>query len=173
MKKSGLLIGLALLLSACTPSEKVIYIDRPEDTNLEFWITQRVNSIDLEEKGCTFLPGWFGASEYLDSRYAAIDDGSMLTAPEIHVTYLLTGYPDTLDERAITRIEITDPTITVYGLTLNSTYEEINKRMTGVADSISTENQNTLFKIRNCSFTFTNERILIQVPVTNKSGIVY
>ena len=173
MKKSGLLIGMVLLLSACASSEKVIYIDRPEDTNLEFWITQRVNGIDLEEKGCTYLPGWFGASEYLDSRYDAFDDGSMLTAPEIHVTYLLTGYPDTIDDRAITSIEITDPSITVYGLTLNSTGEEIKNRMIGVADLISTENQNTLFKIRNCSFSFANERILIQVPVTNKSGVVY
>ena len=130
---------LALLFNACSSSKKDsdIYLNRPKDTNLEFWITQRVTFNDLEDKGCTYLPGWMGADEYLDSRYEADTSGEMAVAPEIHVTYLVSGYPDTIDDRAITHIEITDPTITVYGLTINSTDNEITNRVASIADSFS------------------------------------
>ena len=52
----------ALLLGACSSNKKDsdIYLDRPEDTNLEFWITQKVSFEDLDNKGCTYLPGWDG-----------------------------------------------------------------------------------------------------------------
>ena len=169
----------ALLISGCTvkTQKETTYIDRPEDTNLEFWITQRVNLEDFDNKGCTFLPGWMGADEYLDSRYTADTSSGMATAPDIHVTYLVTGYPDTLDDRAVTNIEITDPNITVYGLTLSSTIEDIRERMTGVADSISSETvgdeEHLTFMIDNCSFVFMDTKITISVPVTNNSGVIY
>ncbi len=176
MRLSFIAITFVLSLNGCS-ANKVIYIERPDDTNLEFWITQRVSIKDLEDKGCTYLPGWMGAEEYLDSRYKADTSGDMAKAPEIHVTYLITGYPDTLDDRAITHIEITDPTITVYGLTLNSTESEIREKMNGVADSFSnmTENdENYLaFNVKNCSFSFMPEKIVISVPVTNKKGVQY
>lgn len=170
---------LALLFGACSSNKKddTFYLDRPDDTNLEFWITQRVSFEDLEEKGCTYLPGWMGADQYLDSRYEADTSGEMVVTPEIHVTYLITGYPDTLDDRAVTRIEITDPSITVYGLTINSKDAEISKRMAGLADSFSyvtTVNECYLsVTIKKCSFSFMKEKIVINVPVTNNSGVIY
>ena len=74
---------LAFTLPSCGGNGNSKYLDRPEDTNLEFWITQKVEWKDFEEKGCTFLPGWFGADEYLDSRYQAVEeDGGMPMAAE-------------------------------------------------------------------------------------------
>ena len=182
MEKFKYIIGatiFVLLLGACSSNKKDsdIYLDRPEDTNLEFWITQKVSFEDLDSKGCTYLPGWMGADEYLDSRYTADTSGDMAVAPGIHVTYLVTGYPDTLDDRTITHIEITDPSITVYGLTLNSTDNEIINRVTDKTNSFSyvtTVDECYLqFKIKNCTFSFKTKKIIIDVPVTNNSGIVY
>ena len=182
MKKAKIIFGITLLslfISACSSNKKDsdIYLDRPEDTNLEFWITQKVSFEDFDNKGCTYLPGWMGADEYLDSRYVADTSGKMAAAPDIHVTYLVTGYPDLLDDNAITRIDITDPSITVYGLTLNSTDNDIINRITGMANSFSyvtTEDECYLkFTIKNCSFSFMSDKIIIDVPVTNNSGIVY
>lgn len=182
MIKVKIIFGITLLslfIGACS-SIKIdsnIYLDRPEDTNLEFWITQKVSSEDLDNKGCTYLPGWMGASEYLDSRYVADTSEGMAKAPKIHVTYLITGYPDTLDGKAITHIDITDPSITVYGLTLNSTEKDIMNRITGMTDSysyVTTENKCYLrFTIKNCSFSFMSNKIIIDAPVTNKNGVVY
>ena len=179
MKKIGFSIAAAaftMLITGCD-AKKAIYLSRPDDTNLEFWITQSVAFEDFKEKGCTYLPGWFGADEYLDSRYVADTREGQATAPDIHVTYLLTGYPDTIDGKAITRIEITDPSITVYGLSLISTAEEIKTRMKGVADSISDMSENNarcvVFKIKNCSFGFASGIITISVPVTNNNNVQY
>jgi hypothetical protein len=90
---------------------------------------------------------------------------------------LVTGYPDLLDDNAITHIDITDPSITVYGLTLNSTDNEIINRITGMTNSFSyvtTADESYLkFTIDNCSFSFMSNKIIIDAPVTNNSGIVY
>lgn len=153
-------------------------LKKPKDTDLEFWITERVTSKDLEDKGCTYLPGWMGAEEYLDSRYQAIPgEGGMATAPDIHVTYLLTGYPDLADDLAVTNIEITDSEITVYGLTINSTQNEITSRLSSLSNSFSfvttLDECYLCVKIQNCSFCFMSTKIIINVPVTNNNGIIY
>ncbi len=176
-KKSSVLniLVFTLILCGCSKDKETqaSYIDKPIDTNLEFWITQRVTLKEMEDKGCTYLPGWMGADEYLDSRYESDTSGSMAIAPDIHVTYLVSGYPDTLDDSAITRIEITDPSITVYGLTLESSETEIRERMNDVADSFSKDDSYFMFNIDNCSFMFSLEKITISVPVTNNSGVIY
>ena len=182
MKKIKSFIPIALfaiLLNGCSSNtqDSDIYLKRPKDTNLEFWITQRVTLKELEDKGCTYLPGWMGADEYLDSRYVADTSGEMAVAPNTHVTYLVSGYPDTLDDKAITRIEITDPRITVYGLTLDSTDNAIISRMEKIADSFSyittTSECYLSVGIKNCSFSFMSEKIVISVPVTNNSSVQY
>ena len=93
MKKRLSLIFLcfAFAINGCSNSINP-YLERPIDTNLEFWITQKVTFDEFKDKGCTFLPGWFGADEYLDSRYQADISTGIVRAPEIHVTYLVTGY---------------------------------------------------------------------------------
>ena len=169
--------ALSLLFSVSCGTNKSgnddIYLDRPEDTNLEFWITQKVEDQDFIDKGCTYLPGWFGASEYLDSRYTAIEIDGQKTKPEIYVSYLMTGYPDTLDESTVTKIEITDPNINVYGLTMNSSEEDIRNRLTDTAKSITNEDGYVVVVIKKCTFAFSSTNISISIPVTNNSGIVY
>lgn len=178
MKKRLSLIFLcfAFAINGCSNSINP-YLERPIDTNLEFWITQKVTFDEFKDKGCTFLPSWFGADEYLDSRYQADISTGIVRAPEIHVTYLVTGYPDTLDDRTITQIEITDPTINVYGLTINSNQKDIKERISEIPKSSINENafidQFFSFSIGKAIFHFYTNKITISVPVTNKEGVEY
>lgn len=159
----ALLTCFGFMLPSCGVGN---YLARPEDTNLEYWITQKVSYKDLEANGCTYLPGWMGADEYLDSRYQSVKEkGDMATAPSVAVTYLLTGYPDVLDDQTVTKIQITDPEIVVYGLTMSSSNEEIEKRMNQLNASKGKEGYYTLKK---ATFYFSSKRITISVPVTNK-----
>lgn len=148
-------------------------MERPEDTNLEFWITERVSDQMMEERGCTFLPGWFGASEWLDSRYEAATSESMAVAPEVSVTYLITGYPDLMDGSAITRIKISDPCINVYGLSMLSSEEEIINRMASIGTLVDTYEGVYTYRVGRCHFSFSKTGIGINAPTTNNSGIVY
>ena len=166
-----------LPLMATLFSCSTFYLKKPADTNLEFWVTERVESQEFKEKGCTLLPGWFGAEEYLDHRYVADTSGDMAVAPAVHVTYLSSGYPDAEDKRAITRIHITDPEITIYGLTMNSTNTEIEDRMADMTDEFHySEVDDVLhisFNVGKCVFDFSSSEINIAVPTTNKQGIIY
>lgn len=98
-------------------------------------------------------------------------------APDVHVTYLLTGYPDVLDDTSVTRIEITDPEIRVYGLTLHSVTDQIRHRMDGVAKSLSFRQINgesaAVALIQNCTFIFSSSAITISAPVSNKQSVQF
>ena len=179
MKTSKLIPAFVstLPLMAILYSCSTFYLKKPADTNLDFWITERAERQEFEEKGCTLLPGWFGAAEYLDHRYVAEESGDMAVAPAVHVTYLLSGYPDTKDEWAVTRIHITDPEITVYGLTMNSTNTEIEGRMADMTDKFHYSEVNDVlhisFNVGKCVFDFSSSAINIGVATTNKEEIIY
>ena len=70
-------LPLMAILCSCS----TFYLKKPADTNLDFWITERAERQEFEEKGCTLLPGWFGAAEYLDHRYVAEESGDMAVDP--------------------------------------------------------------------------------------------
>ena len=165
----------SLILTSCTHDDN--YLERPSDTNLEFWITQKVNEQEFKDKGCTYLPGWIGAEEYLDSRYVADTSEEMAKAPDVCVTYLLTGYPDLKDNPAITRIVITDPSITVYGLTINTSESAKIERMHPICTRFSfvTTTEECYFScgVGRCTFSFMSDRIIIDASTTNNSNIVY
>ncbi len=175
--KIALLIP-TLLLAGCDTNK---FLARPENTNLEFWITERHTYDELKEKGCTYLPGWFGASEFLDSRYTALEDeeGETTVRPDVYVTYLLSGYPDTLDKSAVTFIEFNDPLIYVYGLTIESTKEQIYSTMKNnrfkELDSGKYVNGIPYYRFlkNNCVFKFSSTEITIGASSTNKHHVYY
>ena len=154
-----------------------VYLDKPVNTNLKFWITQKVTYKDFTED--TYIPGWFGAEEYLDSRYEAIigdeQDAMSYRIPDIHVTYLVTAYTDyTSPQTAITRIEITDPEINVYDVGIQSTKEEIEQAMLkeGFMQHKGSDGNDSYYK-NNCVFYFTDSKLTINAYVTNKNNVVF
>ena len=174
IKLITLLSATSFLLCSCDIGK---YLKRPDDTNLEFWITEVVGYNSIIEKGCTFVPlGIFGGSAFLGSKYELIDptDENYVGLPESHVMYYTRGYPDYSNHSAVTSITITDPEVTVYGLTINSTLAEAKARLGKKATYEETED-GFMFVVKPCTFSFkTNEEIDIGAPAsTNYFHIVY
>lgn len=155
--------------------------ERPEDTNLEFWITQDVAGYDFSEYEEEL--GWFGCRVYYGKGYhpTEIREGcdSYMVDPEHCVKYTVGSYPDEADrESFITRIEITDPNVTVYGLTCESSCEEFREAFRRMGFSVSYNDWG------DCSASFGKvhfrlhksygkPELRIVVEVTNETGIVY
>jgi len=154
MKKFKTLLLVLFSLSYLFGCGSSKYLEMPNDTNLEYWITQKVEATDFDN--CTFLPGGFGCDKWLDSRYEAINepDGGTHFAPDIHVTYIVSAYLDTSSKgNYVTRIEITDPEIYVYGLSMNSTSDVITSTMSNLG---FVSNEGERWNKNNCTFTFSS-----------------
>ena len=127
MKKTRI---IALLLLVCTvmlmftscTSDK---IEKPEDTNLDYWLLDSSNMSDCTPIYC----GDPYAERFLANGYeAVVDEKGNLIAPDEAVVYCVEMYPYrdlNHGTKRISKIEITDPSIFVWGLTINSTREEI------------------------------------------------
>ena len=167
MKTKPLVIALfSLFLMGCSSSPK--YLDKPKDTDLSFWITEKVDNSSFRD--CTFIPGGFGVNVYLDSRYKSIPVNGQASLPSIYVTYHVTKYPDYSDkDSCVTRIEIKDPVIDVYGLTRKSNLDDVSVKR----KSLGFEEKDNSFRKNNCSFVFSSDGILINAYVSNRNHISF
>jgi len=146
----------------------------PLSSNLEFQIGANVDDIDFslyQEKY-----GMFGGHEYYGTGYTpTFDEHNQPIDPEHCVIYTVTSYPDYSDkEQHITGIYITDPTVMVYGISLNASFEDFERLITeeGFVITDLNENQRTAKKEK-FSITFTKEWIRIRAEVENKDGIIF
>lgn len=158
----------------------------PEDTTLEFWITDNVEGFNFTNHD--EISGWIGAREYLGSSYQkTVDSDGTDSKPNYYVSYLVTAYPDYADGgKFVTRIEITDPEIKVYGLTVNSTMEDFNSVFENLGFTLS-DGESTACHVRiaeknGITFTLTKEKdgdvnivpqLVIRAEVTNRDRIQY
>ena len=110
-----LICTVTLMFSSCG-SEK---IEKPEDTNLEYWLLDKP-----DKKGWTQLSD---KNTYLSKGYeTAFDIYGNTTAPECAVVYTVSNYPlYDFGVKRVTSINISDPEIYVWGLTINSTEDEV------------------------------------------------
>ncbi|MDE6585949.1 MAG: hypothetical protein K2K80_04645 [Clostridia bacterium] len=177
-----LLFSIALIITCVCAGCSDEIPEKPDDAALEFWLTQDMSEIDL--KGYYFIPGTFGGSEFYGKDYRPTEtvgeDGEIHKVnPQHYVIYTITAYPDYADGgKYITTIEITDPEITVYGITCNSSLKEFDETMQNLGYTVSEETA-TLHsaKAGKVSFRFVSYenkgKLLIIVNVTNKYGIIY
>lgn len=151
----------------------------PENTTLEYWITSDVYYTDWSEH--TEIPGWMGASEYYGKGYEPVaDENGELQDPEYCVKYLVTAWPDySLATRHITRITVTDPSVTFWGLTVNSTLDEFDallksKGFTRDAEETAVKTcwENGTYIVTFTRYGGKNE-VYFGAPVSNVQGIVY
>ena len=191
MKKilSILLLGALLLLcfSGCatptdpqggteTDPESTPVTDEtdPQGTNLEFWIAENVDGFDFSSHQEKY--GLFGGKEYYGKGYVPTTTASGVQIdPEHCVIYTVTSYPDYSDKaQHVTQIYITDPEISFYGISLNSSFDDFERFITqqGFEITESSEHQRTARKGK-YSITFTKEWIMIRVEVENKTGIIF
>ena len=179
--KRIIMLGITLvLILICLGGCSSKTIDKPADTNLEFWITEDVTEFDFSSYYS--VPGWFGASEYygIDYEPAGFDEDNFPVEPEHCVKYKVTSYPDySSKEQHITGIVITDPTITFYGITLESSDDDIIEAMTSNGythvqlEENSTYGNCLYFEQGNVTVKFYETEISIRAEVTNRFGIQF
>ena len=170
-------------LDVLTETGNTVSGEMPKDTTLEFWITENVK--DQDWTGHDEIYGWMGAREFLGSAYKknADADGSD-QHPEHYVSYVITAWPDYADGgQFVTRIDITDPNVSVYGLTVNSSIEEYDAvfRKMGYVISVEERGVNTVFTATRAGITFElcirpdglTPSLAIKAEVTNREGIVF
>ena len=146
---------------------------RPEGTALEFWICDDGSQVDWMEYD--EIGGWMGAREFLGKGYHAGEQGER---PPVRVSYILTAWPDYADGGSyITTIGITDPAVSVYGLTAESEPAEFERVMASmgykvewVTDSLQRAvRDNFIFSIYHGSVP----EFYISAQVGNREGIVF
>lgn len=176
-KKTFLLVTiLVLTLGLCVGCTGKIP-EKPDDTTLEFWIAEDVSSVDFSTH--IARTGVFGAHEYFGYGYSPTVENDEQILPQYYVIYTVGGYPDTSDSwNYITRIQITDPEVTVYGITCNSSLDEFDEVMKGLGYKIHEDSDTmhtaTLGKVRFGFVSYNGEgELSISVKVTNRKGIVY
>ena len=149
---------------------------RPRDSTLEFWITEDVGNVDFSDHD---EGGMFGGHMYLGKGYHTyrLEDGQGPMLPDIYVAYIVTAYPDySSGGQFVTRIWITDPAVTVYGLTVDSSLEEWDAVMREMGYKVSSPEGSRVYhraEKDGFSFFYGDGSLTISAEVTNKQGIVF
>lgn len=162
----------ALLLTSCSNTQ---ILAKPQDTSLEFWIAQDVSDVDFSE----YLPrvGMFGGSQYYGKGYEPEEENQDELYGE-YVLYTVTSYPDYSDKaQCITTIHITDPNVSVYGITCNSSFESFDETFERLGCSIQAHDRYHIATLGKVQIDFTSYEetrcLSIRVDVTNRYGIVF
>ena len=172
-------------LDVLTETGNTVSGEMPKNTSLEFWITEDVK--DQDWTGHDEIYGWMGAREFLGSGYKKNEDPTGSNQhPEHYVSYVITAWPDYADGgEFVTDITVTDPDVTVYGLTIESTYEEFDAVFEPLGYELSWSNgaiETRVATKNGITFRLTRAvddnpnvvpQIRISAEVTNREGIVY
>ena len=172
MKKAFVFdIKKAIILLACITvlflniRGLVNHIPNP-DTNLEFWIADPVDRMDFATHQEKY--GLMGGREYYGKGYIPTkDENGEQRDPEHCVIYTVTAYPDySSNKRCVTRIYITDPTIELYGVTLESSLGEIDTAMRkhGFRES---DAPGVTYQKGKVTIRFNDEAIWVMIRVSN------
>ncbi len=149
-------------------------IEPPEFySNLEFWIAENVDNVDFSAYQEKY--GMFGGRQYYGKGYMPTVDQDGQVDPEHCVIYTVTSYPDYADKaQHITCIEITDPKITVCGITVNSSFEEFEHIVLAYGMELEETNGNyRMARQGKFSISIDGERITLRVEVENRDGIIF
>lgn len=179
-KKKAILFTAALLLLAALGAgvflmrpDKVYIPPKPEDTQLEFWICEDTAGTDWS--GHDMVEGGFGCEEYLGKAYSS-GESVVYELPEVCVSYRMTAWPDYADGGwYVTRIKITDPAVSVYGVTLDSDPRDFERVMKSLGFKITLKTAYYCAAQRD-GFTFAlSQGMYIQLvaEVTNRDGIIF
>ena len=200
-----LLILLILSASICCWYMHFYYPPKPKDTNLKFWVGEKISIEERKAYGMTELPRptrFGGGVDYLDSDYEAVlittdhvaEGYYFPSEPETYITYNFEHYPDLMSINTyLTGITFNDPKIYLFGLTINSTREEVDEHLLSIGFKIlynervrNEYNQETRqwelvhyaehtgrYQRDNLFVRFTEDFVYVGLRSTNKRGIVY
>lgn len=130
VKKTVALLMISLMLFSLV-SCSVNKLEKPE-TNLEFWIGENVDDVDFSTYQEKYRYGFMGSGrQYYGTGYApTTDENGQQLDPEYCVIYTVAPFPDYTSRKChITEIYISDPDVNIYGLTINSSNDDIESTM--------------------------------------------
>lgn len=122
-----IMFATTVMLTGCGAAE--IQLDvKPEDTALEYWIMYEVDDGESvgQRIGCdTSETTWYLANGY--EPLSRDEYGHVKELPEKYVIYWVGPCPMPSDSKKIISIKITDPKISVYGITVDSSTADFEK----------------------------------------------
>lgn len=153
-----LLCTLILLLSSCGSQSA---IPKPEDTNLEYWLFDKP-----DEEKLTLIYSNIAYKRYLGTGYE--HTGNVLMEEKNCVYYETSRVSNGLgNTNRITHITITAPDVTLWGLTINSTRDEV----CAVLSQLGFEEQVWNEKYDYSLFKFMDSKRIYTIDVRYGSGI--
>ena len=114
-------------------------------------------------------------AEFLGKDYHMSTQGGK---PNVRVSYLLTAWPDYADDgQYVTTIEITDPAVFVYGLTVESEPTEFERVMMSMGYKVELADNSIQRAVRD-GFTFSicrgdTPKLVISAEVSNREEICF
>ena len=176
---------LVLCSVGCAKEETDVYYTKPEGSGLDFWICEDVHDADFS--GFSTLSGTIGSKQYVNGRYALgpIEPDGYRELPEKYVSYTVSAWPDYADGgEFVTQIVITDPSVKLFGVSVESTMEEFIAAMTKNGFDVREHNDDIGVAMRFAyspdgkyyvSYIITHDirRIVVNAPIENREGIVF
>ena len=144
-------------LTSCTTSNVDITV-RPKDYKLDYWLTEIVDVTKID-KSLFYKSKYEGSETYLDSRYNFINDQGQKELPEKYVTYNVN-----LGKSMIQTIIITDPSITIYGLSMKSSETSIKRKLLRMGFSYQEySGRNPSYTTDDFNFTINESGMLLEI----------
>ena len=143
-------------------------------TNLEFWIADNVDHVDFSKFQKKY--GLFGGTMYYGTGYVpTINENGQQIDPKHCVVYTVTSYPDYSNkEQHITGIEITDPNVEFYGITLRSSIQDVIELLRRQGFEITESGDEWVMAQKGSVWIhFYTDCIYISVEVTNDTGMEF
>ena len=166
------------------------FLAKPEGCDLDFWICENVADVDFSKY--TEIVGMVGGKEYVSDKYEVgvkqEDAVDVQILPDECVVYTLSAWPDYADYEEtgyhVTKIVVTDPEISLYGITTESSRVEFRKAMTDAGFTIEDPIESGDAFIEEAmtpggTFSIRYESsedggaITVEAPVSNRDGIKY
>lgn len=122
MKKSLVLCLILPLLTSCGVKDFDIH-EKPQDFNFDYWLFDEVDIDKIDHS--RIYDDYMTSVRYLDSKYDFTDDGypeTRLPKENIQYQFLLNS-----EKWIVSGIYITDPSVFVYGLSMNSSNWKIKR----------------------------------------------
>ena len=121
---------ISFKLSSQVPEKLLNRDPKPEQTSLDLWILQDVSVNDWSDYAKIKSYGYF--HEYIGKSYKPqFDENGAFIEPEEYVKYLVSSWPSYMGAgQYVTNIYITDPGVTFFGLTVESTVDEFDEVLT-------------------------------------------
>lgn len=119
---------LILGLSSCTAFKTDIRV-RPRGYNLDYWIAEKIDVANMDSS-LFYESKYEGVNIYLDSKYEFIEEQGKTKLPEKYVIYDFN-----IEKSMIKVITITDPAISIYGLSMNSNETSIKRTLSNMGFS--------------------------------------